>query len=72
MRGIWEAGRAGQLAGGSPLEDMVLRSAALLAEKGYWEWVLNSASERSSSWRDLRGNYWVIDPEGGEIRERGT
>ena len=72
MQGIWEASRAAQLAGGSPLEDMVLRSAAVLAEKGYWEWMLTSSGEQSSSWQDLRGNYWVIDPEGGEIRERFT
>ena len=72
VQGIWEASRAAQLAGGSPLEDMVLRSAALLVEKSYWGWMLTSASEQSSSWQDLRGNYWVVDPEDGEISERGT
>lgn len=72
VQGIWEASRAGQLAGGSPLEDMVLRSAALLAEKDHWGWMLMSASEWSSCWQDLRGNLWVVDPEVEEIREPGT
>lgn len=54
------------------LEDMIVRSAGVLAEKGYWMWMFTSAIEEASLWQDLHGNYWVVDPEDGDIREWGT
>jgi len=70
--GIWEASRAGGLAGGNPLEDVTIRSAGLLAEKGYWRWTFTSVSEETSSWQDLHGNFWVVDPEDGDVRAWGS
>jgi hypothetical protein len=67
--GIWEASRASGLSGGDALEDMIIRSAGVLAEKGYWMWMFTAATEDGSAWQDLRGNYWEVDPESGDIRE---
>jgi hypothetical protein len=33
-----------------------------LAEKGYWAWMLQAATEDLSSWQDLDWNYWIVDP----------
>jgi hypothetical protein len=72
VKGIWEESRAGGLAGGDPLEDRIIRSASMLAEKGYWNWMFTRATEDGSVWQDLRGNYWEVDPEVAEIREWDT
>jgi hypothetical protein len=69
VQGIWEASLAGELAGGAPLEDVIVRSAGVLAEKGYWNWMFTAATEDGSAWQDLRGNYWEVNPEDGDIRE---
>ena len=69
VKGIWEASRAGELAGGDAVEDRIIRSASVLAAKGYWDWMFTVATEDGSAWEDLRGNYWEVDPESGHIRE---
>jgi hypothetical protein len=72
VQGIREASLAGELAGGDPVEVRIVRSASVLAEKGYWNWMFTRATEDGSVWQDLRGNYWEVDPEVGEIREWDT
>ena len=69
VQGIWEASLAGELAGGNPVEVRIVRSAGVLAEKGYWNWMFKASTEDGSAWQDLRGNYWEVDPESGDIRE---
>jgi hypothetical protein len=69
VQGIWEASLAGELVGGDQVEDRVIRSAGVLAGKGYWNWMFQVATEDGSAWQDLRGNYWEVDPESGDIRE---
>ena len=54
------------------MEDRIIRSASVLAEKGYWNWMFTRATEDGSVWQDLRGNYWEEYPEVGEIREWDT
>ncbi len=72
VQGIWEAQHAGDLAGGDVLEDTIIKSAERLAEKGYWMWMFTSATEEASLWKDLHGDYWIVDPEDGDIRAWGT
>lgn len=72
VQGIWEAQQAGELAGDDDLERTIIRSAGVLADRGCWMWLFTSATERASLWQDLHGGYWIVDPEGGEIREWGT
>ncbi len=69
VKGFWEESRAGRLAGGNPLEDRKIRSASVLAEKGYWNCMFTVATEDGSAWQDLRGNHWEVEPESGDIRE---
>jgi hypothetical protein len=69
VQGLWEAHQNGEIAINDVLDDVVVRSAIRLAEKGYWMWMFMSASEEASCWRDLEGAYWVVDPESGDIRE---
>ncbi len=72
VQGIWEAHSAGEIAVDDALDDMIVRSAGVLADKGYWTWMFTSASEEASLWLDLHGDYWVVDPETGNIRAWGT
>jgi hypothetical protein len=72
VQGIWEAHVSGEIVPGNVLEDTIVRSAGVLAKKGYWMWMFMAATEEASSWRDLHGDYWVVDPERGDIREWGT
>jgi hypothetical protein len=44
----------------------------VLAGKGYWTWVFQAATEDLTSWEDLHGDYWVVDPNNGCIWEWGT
>ena len=72
VQGLWEAHRAGEIAIEDTLDDTIVRSAGVLADKGYWMWMFTSASAEASLWQDLHGNYWMVDPDDGEIREWGT
>lgn len=72
VQGLWESHRAGEIAVEDALDEMIVRSAGVLAEKGYWMWTFMAASEEGSSWRDLHGDYWVVDPEAGDVREWGA
>lgn len=72
VQGIWEAHLRGEIARKHALDDTIIRSAGVLAEKGYWMWMYTSATEEASLWQDLHGDYWIVDPEDGNIREWGT
>lgn len=69
VQGIWEAQRAGELVGDDVLERTIIRSAERLAEKGYWMWMFQSATEDGSLWQDLDGKYWILHPDDGTIRK---
>jgi hypothetical protein len=68
VQGIWEA----QLHGKIVPDDVAVRAAAMLAEKGYWRWMFQAATEGLTTWQDLHGDYWVVDPKNGCIWEWGT
>ena len=72
VQGIWDAHLRGEVDISNVLDDTIIRCAGVLAEKGYWMWMFMLASEEGSCWRDLDGDYWVVDRESGEIREWGT
>ena len=72
VQGIWEAYLNGELAAGHVVDHVTVRSAGLLAEEGYWMRMFQAATEELTSWQDLHGNYWVMDPNNGYIREWGT
>ncbi len=72
VQGIWEAYRDGEIAVEDALDNVIVRSAEQLANKSYWMWMYTSASEEASLWQDLEGNFWVVDPDTGDIREWGT
>jgi hypothetical protein len=44
------------------VDDATVRAAGVLAEKGYWTWMFQAATEELTSWQDLHGDYWVMDP----------
>ena len=69
VQGIWEAHQADELAVEDELDDMIIRAAGVLAEKGHWTWMFQAASEDASSWKDRHGIFWVMDPKDGEIWE---
>jgi hypothetical protein len=52
---------------GNVLDDMTVRAAGVLAEKGHWMWMFQAATEELTSWRDPHGDYWVVDPINGYI-----
>ena len=62
VHGIWEAHRNGELVPSDVVEDVAVRAAVMLAEKGYWTWMFQAATEDLTSWEDLHGEYWVVDP----------
>lgn len=69
VQGIWEAQLAGGVVVENAIDEVIVRSAGVLADKGYWMWMFMAASEAGSSWRDLHGDYWVVHPDDGTIRE---
>ncbi len=72
VQGLWEAHRAGEIAVEDALDDTIVRSAEVLADKGCWMWMFNSATEEASLWQDLHGDYWIVDPDDGEISAWGS
>ena len=72
VQGIWEAHLEGELAPGDVVDDVAIRAAGVLAEKGYWMWLFQAATEDLTTWQDLHGGYWVVDPDKGYIWEWGT
>ncbi len=69
---IWESYLKGELAPGDVVDDVAVRAAGVLAEKGYWMWMFQAATEELTSWPDLHGDYWIVDPDNGRIWEWGT
>jgi hypothetical protein len=69
VQGFWEAHQKGEIAVESVLDRVIVQSASRLAEKGYWMWMFTSATEEASLWKDLHGDYWIVDPETGDIRD---
>jgi hypothetical protein len=72
VQGIWEAHLKGGLAPEFVVDDVAVLAAGVLAERGYWTWMFQAATEVLTSWEDLHGNYWVVDPNNGYIWEWGT
>ena len=72
VQGIWEAHLNGELAEAEVVDRVAVRAAGVLAEKGYWTWMFQAATEDLTSWEDLHGDYWVVDPKNGCIWEWGT
>jgi hypothetical protein len=72
VHGIWEAHRKGEFVPASVEDDVAVRAAGVLAEKGFWTWMFQAATEDLTSWEDLNGDYWVVDPNNGCIWEWGT
>lgn len=72
VQGIWEANRAGEIDVKDALDEMIVRSAEALADKGHWMWMFTSATEDASLWQDLHGDYWAVDFDSGEIWAWGT
>ena len=72
VQGIWEAYQAGDIVVEDKLDEAIVRSAGALAEKRHWTWMFRAASEDASSWKDLHGSFWVVDPDDGEIWEWGS
>ena len=67
VQGIWEAHLNGELFEADEVDRVAIRAAGVLAEKGYWTWMLQAATEDLTSWQDLHWNYWVVDPHNGYI-----
>jgi hypothetical protein len=72
VHGIWEAHLEGEFVPADATEDAAVRATGVLAGKGYWTWVFQAATEELTSWEDLHGDYWVVDPNNGCIWEWGT
>jgi hypothetical protein len=72
VQGIWETHRNGELVPSDVVEDVAVRAAGVLAEKGYWTWMTQAATEDLTCWEDLHGDYWVVDHNNGCIWEWGT
>ncbi len=72
VQGIWEAHLNGELAEAGVVDQVAVRAAGVLAEKGHWTWMFQAATEDLTSWEDLHGDYWVVDPNNGCIWEWGT
>ena len=70
-QGIWEAHLKGELALGYVVDDMTVRAAGVLVERGYWTWMFQAAEELTW-WEDLHGDYWIVDPNNRCIWEWGT
>jgi hypothetical protein len=72
VQGIWEAHVNGELAKADVVDQVAVRAAGVLAEKGYWTWMFQAASEDLTSREYLHGDYRVVDPNNGRIREWGS
>ncbi len=72
VQGIWEAHLKGELAPRCVVDYVAVRAAGVLAQKGHWTWMFQASTEELTSWEDLHGNYWVVDPNNGCIWEWGT
>ena len=72
VQGIWEAHLEGELSENDIVDQVTVRAAGVLVEKGYWMWLFQAATEELTSWQDLHGDYWVVDPDNGYIWEWGT
>ena len=72
VHGIWEAHLKGEFVPATVVDDAALRAAGVLAGKGYRTWMFQAATEDLTSWEDLHGDYWVVDPNNGCIWEWGT
>jgi len=72
VQGIWEAHLDGELAEADAVDRAAVDAAGVLAEKGYWTWMFQAATEDLTSWQDLDWNYWIVDPNNGCIWEWGT
>jgi hypothetical protein len=72
VQGIWEAHLDGELAEVDVLDQVAVRAAGVLAEKGHWTWMFQAATEELTSWQDLHWNYWIVDPNNGCIWEWNT
>ena len=59
--------RGGSTSLQSAVDDMTVRAAGVLAEKGHWTWMFHAATEELTSWQDLHGDHWVVDPINGYI-----
>jgi hypothetical protein len=69
VQGIHEAHLRCEVATDDVLDDVIVRSAQQLAKKGYWMRIFMSATEEASLWRDLSGEYWLVDPDDGYVWE---
>jgi hypothetical protein len=54
------------------VDDVAVRAAIVLAEKGNWMWLFQAATEDLTAWQDLHGDYWIVDPNNGSIWEWDT
>ncbi len=57
VQGVWEAHLKGELAQVDVVDRATVRAAGVLAEKGYWTWMFQAATEELTSWQDLHWNY---------------
>lgn len=69
---VREAHLNGQLELNAVVDDVAVRAATVLAEKGYWMWLFQAATEDLTAWQDLHGDYWIVDPNNGSIWEWDT
>jgi hypothetical protein len=59
VHGIWEPHLKGERASGCVVDDVVVRAAGVLAERGYWTWMFQAATE------DIKCRVWDWVPERG-------
>ena len=72
VQGIWEAHLEGELLEADVVDQVAVRAAGVLAEKGHWTWMFQAATEELTTWQDLHWNYWIVDPNNGCIWEWGS
>jgi len=72
VQGVWEAHLEGELAPGDIKDDVAVRAVEVLADKGYWTWMFQAATEDLTSWQDPQEDYWIVDPKNGCIWEWGA
>jgi hypothetical protein len=66
-QGIWKAHLKDELAPGYVVDDVAVRAAGVLAERGYWMRMFQATTEDLTSWIDLHGDYWVVSLYNGCI-----
>jgi hypothetical protein len=72
VEGIWEAHLQGKIVPVEVPDDVAVRAAGMLAEKGYWTRMFQEATEDLTTWQDLHGDYWMVDYKNGCMWKRGT